>query len=165
MASRSCSTNPATTLESFPLSANRVMALFSSSFLDNSSICLKVLRRPLEKIVAEINQRTYLTNLARRVVSSGSSLTTVVVTICLNLSSCGMSPSIFSLTSLNSWNFRISYTRWSPKLASGYLVMLDERVYPSKWGIEERKAICRFLRDIEENLHAVHSSLFLRWEN
>ena len=152
-------------LESFPLSANRVVALFSRSFWDNSSICLKVLRWPLRKIAANIDWCTYLTNLARRVVSSGSLSTTAVVMICLNLSSCGMSPSIFSLTSWNSCQFSCYLCAIVPTVqAARYLVMLDERVYPSEGSLERRGPVRGFFCNIEEDLHAVCDSLPLRWE-
>ena len=76
----------ATILESSPLSVNRAMALFANNFSDKSSIRLNVLQRRSGVVGAVINRRTYTVNPLRRLVSSGSASTVVVVMFCLNLS-------------------------------------------------------------------------------
>jgi len=42
-----------------------------------------------------------------------------------------------------------------------YLVMFDERVHPTKGGLEGREPIGRLFRDVEEDLCTVNDSLLL----
>ena len=42
--------------------------------------------------------------------------------------------------------------------------MPDERVHPTKGGLERGEPIGRLFRDVEKYLYAVRDSLLLRWE-
>ena len=159
MASRTRSMSPTTSFESLSLSANRAKAFFANSFCDDSSICLNVLRQPLRLVATVVNRCTHLVNPTRRSVSSGSPSIVVVVMCCLNLSNCGISSPIFSVTSSNCCGRLCQFNAMAVHSRNTYLIMIDQRAHPSEGGLERREPICGFLRNIEENLRAVHDSL------
>jgi len=92
MASRNCSTSPATSAESPSLSANRVVMPFSSNACDLSH---NALRRSLGVGKARICQ-TCLINSVCRLVSSRSSLIVAAVMLCLSPFSWGRRRPILS---------------------------------------------------------------------
>ena len=104
IASRSRSTNLATSAESLFLSKNLAAMFFSSNACDFFSISSNVLGRRLRMVVVvSDHQQTNLENVERRWISSSSPSAVVAAMSCLNLSNRGTSSLILSLTSWNSY--------------------------------------------------------------
>ena len=83
----------------------------------------------------------------------------VVVMECLSLSSWGLRPSIFSLTSLNSCDNPYQQVVHDNCPLEQYLVMPDECAHPAEGGLEGREPICGLFGDIERYLCTICNPL------